>query len=563
MDHLSSEIVAKLKSSITGEIKTDRVTRLLYSTDASIHKIEPLGVVFPQTIDELQIIVTLAQQYHIPLIPRGSGSSLAGQSIGNGLIIDCSRYINKLVNINQEERTAVVEPGLILDDLNRVVRKYDLVFGPDPASSERATMGGCIGNNAAGAHSILYGMTADHIISAEVVLANGSVTNLKPISWNEAEIISSGGGSKITSSIEMNIYRAAIKIRREYQEDIRKSWPVTWRRTSGYNLNYLMPWSPTSPPQWDWEEMPYPPVAPNTMNLAQLMAGSEGTLGILRKATIRLVPIRRNKLLTVINFSSISEACGIVPQILELSPTAIELIPQSLIHLARTVPVYANLLSFVEGDPAAMLVVEFSGEDSNELLKKVETLNRLERWEGEPFVEVSAAQQKPVWDVRNVGLGILMSRLGDMKPATFIEDMSVPVEKLGEFVDEMDIILKEHGTQADYYGHASAGCLHIRPLLNIKTSIGRAHIRSIAEAAVKLVLSLGGAISAEHGDGITRGEWVETAYGSRIMEALHLLKQSADPDGILNPGKIIDSPKMDTHLRYDDKYQPNGWTPVI
>ena len=450
MDPLSSEIVNELKKSITGEVKTDQITRVLYSTDASIHKMEPLGVVFPRNLDEVEAIVSIAKNYHIPLIPRGSGSSLAGQSIGNGLIIDCSRYINKLVNINQEERTAVVEPGLILDDLNRVVRKYDLVFGPDPASSERATMGGCIGNNAAGAHSILYGMTADHIISAEVVLANGSVTNLKPISWNEAEIISSGGGSKSTSSIEMNIYRAAIKIRREYQEDIRKSWPVTWRRTSGYNLNYLMPWSPTSPPQWDWEEMPYPPVAPNTMNLAQLMAGSEGTLGILRKATIRLVPIRRNKLLTVINFSSISDACGIVTQILELSPTAIELIPQSLIHLARTVPVYANLLSFVEGDPAAMLVVEFSGEDSNELLKKVETLNRLERWEGEPFMAVSAAQQKQVWDVRNVGLGILMSRIGDMKPATFIEDMSVPVEKLGEFVDEMDIILKEHGTQADY-----------------------------------------------------------------------------------------------------------------
>jgi FAD/FMN-containing dehydrogenase/Fe-S oxidoreductase len=563
MDELSADIVNELKRSITGEVKTDQVSRVLYSTDASIHRMEPLGVVFPRRLDELEAIVEIAKNYQVPLIPRGSGSSLAGQSIGNGLIIDCSRYLNKLVNINQEERTAVVEPGLILDDLNRVAKKYDLVFGPDPASSERATMGGCIGNNATGAHSILYGMTADHIISADVVLADGSVANLKAISWDEAEFFSNDDSATSSSRIEKKIYQTANKIRSEYREEIRKNWPVTWRRTSGYNLNYLLPWSPTSPPQWDMESMPYPPVALNMVNLSQLIAGSEGTLGILRKATIRLVPVRRNKLISVINFSRISDACAIVPQILKYSPSAIELIPQSLIRLARSVPIYANLLSFAEGDPAALLVVEFSGEDSIDLLKKVETLNRLEKWAAEPYIALTAAQQKQVWDVRNVGLGILMSRLGDVKPATFIEDMSVPVEKLGEFVEEMDVILNEHGTQADYYGHASAGCLHIRPLLNIKTSVGRAQIRSIAEAAVKLVLRLGGAISAEHGDGITRGEWVEAAYGPRIRETFRMLKQSADPDGILNPGKIIDSPKMDTMLRFDDTYHPRGWTPVM
>src|SRR4030067_252112 len=300
MDNLSSEIVTKIKNSITGEVKTDPITRVLYSTDASIHKMEPLGVVFPRNVGELEAIVTLAAEYQIPLIPRGSGSSLAGQSMGDGLIIDCSRYLNKLISVNREEKTAIVEPGLVLDDLNRAVKRYDLQFGPDPASSERATLGGCIGNNAAGAHSILYGMTADHIISTEVVLADGVVSTLRSITLDEAGLIVGDKRNMTASRIEKNIYQSALHIRSEYNEDIRKSWPITWRRTSGYNLNYLIPWSPTIPPQWDLDYSPYPPTAPNMINLAQLFVGSEGTLGILRKATLRLVPIQRNKLFLVI-----------------------------------------------------------------------------------------------------------------------------------------------------------------------------------------------------------------------------------------------------------------------
>ena len=560
IEKLSFEILADLKNEIKGGVKTDPVTRVLYSTDASIHKIEPIGVAFPRDLDELQKIVALANEYQIPLIPRGSGSSLAGQAIGKGLIIDCSRHLTKVVDINQEERSAVVEPGLVLDDFNRAVRKYSLQFGPDPASSERATMGGCIGNNAAGAHSIIYGMTADHIISAEVILADGSTATLGSIALEQAVKKAHGAGDH---GSERDLYQAALKIREEYLGEIKKSWPNTWRRTSGYNLNYLIPWSPNHPPQWNIDQMPYPPTAPDRINLAQVLVGSEGTLGIIRTAKLRLVSIQRYKILAVINFSSIQEACAIVPLILELSPSAVELIPQSLIHLARSVPVYAKQLTFVIGDPAAMLAVEFSGDDNALIKKQVTSLIHLRDWGDEPVLAESKAQQKQVWDVRNVGLGILMSRLGDIKPATFIEDMSVPVDKLAIFVDELDKILKEFGTQADYYGHASAGCLHIRPLLNLKTQLGRAQVRQIAEAAVDLVLRLGGAISAEHGDGITRGEWIERAYGPRITQANKLLKQAADPNGILNPGKIVDPPKMDTSLRYDDGYQPKGWLPIM
>ncbi len=563
MAEINHEFVAELQKAIDGEIKIDPITRTLFSTDASIHKIEPLGVVFPRSTDELAPIVKLCCQYQIPVIPRGSGSGLAGQAIGKGLIVDCSRYIDHLVSIDADEQTAIVEPGLILDDFNRAAHVYHVEFGPDPASSERATLGGCIGNNAAGAHSIQHGMTADHVISAEVVLADGSVTTFKPLSLEFIKSCVDGTGKSEFSPLESEIYRSALRIGKEYQDEIKRTWPRTWRRASGYNLNYLIPWSPAIPPQWESAKMPYPPILPGTMNLAPLLAGAEGTLAVISRATLRLVPEKKHSVVSVLNFSNIIEACNQVTEILELSPSAVELIPQSLIHLARSVPAYANLLSFVLGDPGALLVVEFSGDDHKYIMGQLSRLMNLSTWDGKPYIAETAAQQKQVWDVRKVGLGILMGRLGDYKPISFIEDMSVPVDRLGEFVQQMEGILIEHHTQADYYGHASAGCLHIRPLVNLKVPEGKVELRSIAEAAVELVLRLGGAVSAEHGDGITRGEWIERAYGPQITQALRLLKHAADPNGILNPGKIVDTPKMDTSLRYHDNYCPVGWTPVM
>lgn len=560
---LQPEFIADLQHTISGEVKTDPITKVLYSTDASIHKIAPLGVVFPRFTDEIAPIVQLCNQYQVPIIPRGSGSGLAGQAIGKGLIIDCSRYLNRLVSVNPVEKSAVVEPGMILDEFNRQVKRYGLTYGPDPASSERATLGGCIGNNAAGAHSIQHGMTADHLLALEVVLVDGSITTFNQVSLDTAQAISDRTINSGKIDIEKQLYQAALQIRENYQEEIVNRWPKTWRRVSGYNLNYLLPWSPVVPPQWDLSQSAYPPVLPGTINLAQLMAGSEGTLGFILKSTVRLVPIKKYSELTVINFPSIIEACDIVPEILELFPSAVELIPQSLIRLARSVPAYAHLLSFVVGDPAAILVVEFSGDDAAKNSAMVNKLCGFRNWMGKPYIAETARQQKQVWDVRKVGLGILMSRLGDAKPISFIEDMSVPVERLGEFVTELDEILKGFGTEADYYGHASAGCLHIRPLLNVKTPHGRIELRSIAEAAVDLVIRLGGAVSGEHGDGITRGEWIERAYGPMLLEAFREIKQAADPEGILNPGKIVDTPKMDSSLRYDDEYHPVAWTPIM
>lgn len=559
---LLSDISNALQNVITGQVCFDQTTRILYSTDASVYQIQPLGVVFPRSLDELNACVEIAAGYHVPILARGAGSSLAGQAIGPALIVDCSRYLYKQVDINPEESTATVEPGVILASLNRVAASHGLQFGPDPASAERATMGGTLANNATGAHSIWYGMCADHLISSEVILADGSTALFEEVSLELARSRAQKNG------IEAAIYRAALDIRTNYAEAIRQKWPRTWRRASGYNLNYLVPWSSSQPPFWSEPESGnsfpfYPPIAPNTLNLASLVAGSEGTLAIIRRAKVRLVPLPRYTILAVLPYSSISQACDSVPSLLIHKPSAIELIPANMVALARSVPAYASQLSFLEqmigshGEVPALLVVEFSGNDRNLLEIKARALD------GVAVTVDSPAIQKQVWGVRKVGLGILLSTPGDRKPVAFIEDLAVPVERLGEFVREMERIFHEHNTKGDFYAHASAGCLHVRPLLNLKRPKDINSLRSIANAAVELVIGLGGSASGEHGDGLARSEWLKSMFGPQMMQSFRDLKQAADPEGLLNPGKIVDAQAMDQNLRFGPSYRTSTWTPVM
>jgi FAD/FMN-containing dehydrogenase/Fe-S oxidoreductase len=567
---LPQDFIHELQIRTHCDIHTDISTRWLYSTDASIYQIDPLGVAFPHTLDDLSAVVALAAQYRIPVVARGAGSSLAGQPLGSGLIIDCSRHLTKIHELNVEHKNdrikegqVTAEPGIVLNSLNRTAAQYGLQFGPDPASAERATLGGSLANNATGAHSILYGMSADHLLSAEVILADGTVTNFSAREINH----SSHFGS---STLESSIYTTAVEIRENYAGLIQNHWPKVWRRASGYNLNYLLPWSPSIPVGWQYSYNPRAiyntiktPTATASINLAPLLAGSEGTLAIIRRATLQLVPIPRFTILGVLAYDSLAEACDAVPGLLEQHhPSAVELISQLLIRLARSVPAYASQLSWVKttngsgDDPTTLLVIEFSGNDEKRLRQQVNTLG--------PKVVIADTPelQKQVWAVRKVGLGILQSRPGDRRPATFIEDLVVPVECLGEFVREMELIMLEHHTVGDFYAHASAGCLHFRPLLNIKSSSGVAEMRSIAEEAVNLVLRLGGATSGEHGDGISRSEWLERAYGSEIVGAFRKLKTAADPYGILNPGKIVDPLKMDENLRIQPAVNL-AWDPVL
>lgn len=538
---MNSDFLHELKKHFTGDLRLDHASRILYSTDASMYQIEPLGVAIPKTQDDLQSAVELAAKYKVPILPRGAGSSLGGQAIGEALILDCSRWLDSIIEIDSESHSAIVEPGVVLADLNRAATKLDLMFGPDPASAERATMGGVIGNNATGAHSILYGMTADHLISADVILGDGSLET-----WDEY------GDSKLSKVAEY--------VRENYAEKIREKFPRSWRNSAGYRLNYLLPWTPSVPPQWDTNDYGlsstvYRPQS--KVNLASLLAGSEGTLAVMRRARVNLVPRPKHTILGVLSYQSIAEACDDVPRLLEFKPSVIELIPRMIIQLARGVPAYARQMGWMTGDPAAVLVIEFSGDQPSALKAAVRQLGDV------LAIAESPEEQSRVWSIRKMGLGILDSRQQPARPAAFIEDCAVPVERLGDFVREVEKIMRAHNTEGGIYAHASAGCLHIRPILNLQKSEGVRALRSIGEQVLLLTLSLGGSMSSEHGDGIVAGEWIEKTYGAEVTEAMRSIKRAADPDNILNPKKMFDAPPMDSNLRYGENYRVNVWSSAL
>lgn len=554
---LPSDFAAELRKHFNGEIRADPASRILYSTDASIYQIEPLGVAVPRTQDDLQAAVELAAKYKLPILPRGSGTSLAGQAIGAALILDCSRWLDRIVGIDSESRTAVVEPGVILSKLNKAAAGHGLQFGPDPASAERATMGGVIGNNATGAHSILYGMTADHLLQADVLFSDGSLSTLGVVDaaapGRDVRENTAGGPSSRQRYAQFE--SAALQIREKAREAIKSHWPGTWRNSAGYRLNYLLPWSPSAPPQWTEDH--YPPVKPGALNLAALLAGSEGTLAVIRRATVNLVPKPKYTILGALAYVSIAGACEAVPALLQHNPSAIELIPQMLIRLARGVPAFAAQMGWVSGDPVAVLVVEFSGNDP-EALKAA-----LGKVSGVMAIAETPEQQARVWNVRRVGLGLLDSRPQSARPIAFIEDCAIPVERLGEFVREVERVLADHGVEGGIYAHASGGCLHIRPILDLKSASAVSHMRQIAKSVLDLTLSLGGSMSSEHGDGLARGEWLERIYGPELLDAMRGLKQAADPQHLLNPGKIPDAPRMDKDLRFGSDYSAAGWKPGL
>ncbi len=549
---LNPDFVNELARRFTGDIRLDPASRILYSTDASIYQVEPLGVVLPKIREDLIAVVELAAKYKVPILPRGSGSSLAGQAVGEALILDCSRWMDSIVEIDPESRTAIVEPGVVLSNLNRAAAKFGLLFGPDPASAERATMGGVIANNATGAHSILYGMSADHLISADVVMADGSLAT-----WGEISGPSSVDNARSSADSRHSAVISAIReIRAKYAETIKRNYPKSWRNSAGYRLDYLLPWSPSRPPQWIGKNYPAN-LQPSSFNLSHLLAGSEGTLAVIHRARVNLVEKPKHTILGILSYGSNAEACDDVLRLLEFRPSAIELIPQMILRLARTVPAYAAQMGWINGDPGAVLVVEFSG-DRLEVLK--EAVRRL----GEAVtIAESVEDQARVWNVRKVGLGILDSRPQSARPVAFIEDCAIPVERLGEFVREIERILAEHGTEGGIYAHASAGCLHIRPVLDLKTGEGVRSMRRIAEQTLEVVLRLGGSMSSEHGDGIARGEWLERTYGRELIDAMRKLKQAADPDNLLNPRKMFDAPPMDNCLRYGESHRAQAWAPAL
>lgn len=520
----TSDLIADLKQQIgPNQVHFDQLTRHLYSTDASNYQIMPVGVTFPRHAEDVVAIHEAANRHRIPVLPRGGGSSLAGQAVGEAIVMDFTRHMRRVTSINAEAKTVVVEPGLTLGLLNKQLAPLGLMFGPDPASAQRAAVGGVVGNNSTGAHSIVYGMASDHISRLKVVLASGETA------WLDAN-------TSTLNDIRANIAEIALDNRTE----IERRYPKTFRTVAGYGLDKINP---------------------DAVDLNSLVCGSEGTLATLIEIELNLVeavaPDQRR--LALVHFGSIIESLEVTPRILETSPSAVELLDKMLLDRTRVNAEFSKYLTFVEGDPAAVLIVEYYGNDDTELNHKLAELQALLKRIGhsKPVTRaVTPAQQSAVWTVRKAGLGLLMSERSEEKPSAFIEDAAVPVERLAEYITDIDDIIR--GQNADYaiYAHASAGCLHVRPLLNLKTLKGREQYRNIAEAATDTAIKYQGTITGEHGQGLARSEFVERLFGPQITKAFRQIKQLFDPDNLMNPGKIVDPPPMDDPaiLRYTPDY---------
>jgi FAD/FMN-containing dehydrogenase/Fe-S oxidoreductase len=543
-------LARQLARHVAGEVRFDAPSRLIYSTDASNYQMMPLGVVLPKTIDDVIATVALCAEHGVPITPRGGGSSLCGSAIGPGVILDFTKYMDALLDVDVERRRARVQPGLVLAQLNRRLAQHGLQFGPDPASAERAAIGGVIGANAAGAHSIRYGMTADNLVAAKVVLADGTL------------ITCSADAGEAANHLATDVAALA----RRYEAAIRRDFPKVWRRASGYNLDFIA------------EMLTYDPLAPtaclteaNTkrqgsnlarhleqvsrFHLTPLFAGAEGTLGIVVEATLHLFPKPRQTALVITAFESLVEAMRAVPALLTAQPAAIELIGGMFIRLARELPECRGRIDWLPAGavPEGLLVVEFDGDDAGEVAEGVARLGRLVAAEHLPCALnplFDPRAQADVWYVRRMGLNVLTSIRSPAKPISIVEDVAVPVERLAEYVERLNAIFAANGTEGAFYAHASAGVLHVRPLVNLRTKEGIQQMQRIGQQALALCRELGGAMSGEHGDGYERSHQNEALFGSEVYRAFCELKDLFDPRGLLNPGKKVRAPMMDEHLRY-------------
>lgn len=528
---------AHLRRHLEGEVRFDATSRKLYSTDASIYQIEPLGVVLPRTPNDLLTAVQVALEMHLPIVPRGGGTSLSGQSIGPGLVVDCSKYLNNILTLDPEARVARVQPGVVLDQLNRAAAAHELMFGPDVATASRANLGGMIGNNSAGSHSIAYGKTLDHVRRLHVILSDGSRADLAPLpvaDWERREDRTFLG----------DVYRGVRQAVLEAAPEIERRFPRLLRRVSGYNLDVLA------------DAFAGRTAAP--VGLHQLVIGGEGTLAFIAEAELALVPRPRAVALLIPQFSSLAAALDSLATCLEAGPSAVELLDQMLLDLAGNNLALRGTMSALTGRPQALFMVEFSGDDSAEVAERVRKLQA--RLTGRPGVTallpvIDEEKRGPLWGLRNAAMPLLLGLPGDRKPITFVEDPAVAPERLPRFVARFRELLRRHGTDGAFYGHASVGCLHIRPVLDLKAADDVYRMRRIAEDVTDLVLEFGGSLSGEHGDGLVRSEWNRKMFGETVYEAFVRVKAAFDPHNLFNPGKVVQARPMTESLRYGAAYR--------
>ncbi len=526
---------AALAGRITGEVRFDRLSRALYSTDASVYQIVPLGVVIPRTEADVLATVATCARFQVPLTARGGGTSQAGQAIGPGVQLDCSKYLNQILEINAQERWVRVQPGCVLDDLNREVKRFGLHFAPDVSTSNRATIGGMIANNSSGSHSLIYGKTVDHVLELKVVLADGEVLHLRPLSRPEFE------DQCRRTDRAGECYRVVRRLATEHAAEIDRRFPKILRRVGGYNLDLFRP----------------PPAGPETPNLAHLFVGSEGTLGITLEAKLRLVELPKARALLVVQFTDLLDALAATPFILQHGPAAVEVVDRYVLDSTWLNPEAARLRDFLQGEPGAILIIEFFGAASQELVPRLDALAAELTRRGFGYHQhqaVDPAAQARIWKLRKAALGLSMAQKGDAKAISFVEDTAVAPEHLRDYIAEFLALIARHGTRAGVYAHASVGCLHVRPVIDLKTEHGVRQFEAIAEEVAGLVRKYGGALSGEHGDGLVRSPFQETMYGPVLYQAFRELKRTFDPLNLLNPGKIVDAPPLSANLRFGPAY---------
>jgi FAD/FMN-containing dehydrogenase/Fe-S oxidoreductase len=534
----ASTLEGELRKQLEGEVRFDAVSRALYSTDASVYKIRPLGVVVPKTREDIVRVVEICGRYRCPITMRGGGTSQAGQAIGEGIQVDTSKYYNRLLEVNAAERWARVEPGIVLDELNAQMAPLGLRFAPDISTASRATIGGMMANNSCGARSVLYGKTIDHVLEQTVLLADGSIVHFREIPR---------GDVPVGDTLEAACYRTVLGLAHEHAEEIDRRYPKVVRRVGGYNLN-------------DFVDQDKP------VNLAKIMVGSEGTLGVVLEAKLNLVPLPKAKAVMVIGFEHLLESLTAAPVILHHKPSAVEVMDKHILDFTRQNAVLDSIRNtYVSGDPGATLCVEMYADQKEDLPPRMEALEEdlRERKLGYHYhTETDLAGQARVWSLREAALGLSTAMKDDAKSISFVEDTAVSPEKLSPFIGRFMELVRGHNTTAGVYAHASVGCLHVRPVINMKTEEGVRQFEAIANDVAKLVLEFGGALSGEHGDGLVRGPFMRQMFGDILYEAFREVKRTFDPHGIFNPGKIVDSPPMTSNLRFGGGYKtpnPKTW----
>ena len=532
------QLAARLGSAIRGEVRFDAFTRGRYSTDASIYQIEPIGVALPRDADDIVAAIALAREDGFPIIARGGGSSQNGQPLGEAVVMDTSRHMTRVLEVDKIAGTASVEPGIVLDELNRQLKPTGWCFPVDVSTSAHATLGGMTGNNSGGTRSLKYGIMVHNVLEVEAVLADASRVVFGEVPADRAAM----PARLAELAAAMQALHAA------NAEEIALRTPQVMRRVGGYNLDAL--------------DGPRP-------NLARLMVGSEGTLGFFTRIKLKLSRIPRYRVGAICHFARFFDAMDTTRFIVELAPTAVELVDRKMMELARALPVFrATLDRHVRGTPDAILLVEFAGDELAPLVDSIERLEQVMADHGYPDAIVrlpDAAAQAEMTAVRKAGLNIMMSMKGDGKPISFIEDCAVPLPHLAEFTNRLTELFTRHGTEGTWYAHASVGCLHVRPILNMKDASGAQKMRAIAEEAFAIVKEYRGSHSGEHGDGLSRSEFHTMMFGDRMVRAFESVKDTFDPGGMLNPGKIVRAPRMDDRnlFRYKPGYAALNVLPAL